>query len=246
MEKLTEITNAKDGSQLVLIPEGEFLMGSDEGYPSERPAHRVFVSSLLYRKEPRHQFPVSALRPGDRTMRCLTWTIPGPSGRIGIVTARAFRAGHENHPVVLIAWVDAMAYCEWAGTRLATEAEWERAARGGLEGRLFPWGDEEISHELANYDNQEGTTPVGAYPPNGYGLYDMVGNAWEWVADYYDAKYYARSPPRDPSGPEQGSSRVLRGGSWMLFARYCRISYRFRNSPSFHASLIGFRVARSL
>jgi formylglycine-generating enzyme required for sulfatase activity len=114
-----------------------------------------------------------------------------------------------------------------------------------LEGKLFPWGDEEISHELANFDNLDGTTPVGAYPPNGYGLYDMVGNAWEWVADYYDAKYYARSPPRDPRGPEQGSSRVLRGGSWMLFSRYCRISYRFRNSPHFRASLIGFRVARS-
>ena len=95
--------------------------------------------------------------------------------------------------MVLVAWVDAMAYCEWAGTRLATEAEWERAARGGLEGKLFPWGDEEISHELANYDNQDGTTPVGKYPPNGYGLCDMVGNAWEWVADYYDAKYYSHS-----------------------------------------------------
>ena len=87
----------------------------------------------------------------------------------------------------------------------------------------------------------DGTTPVGAYPPNGYGLYDMVGNAWEWVADYFNAKYYARSPPRDPRGPEQGSSRVLRGGSWMLFSRYCRISYRFRNSPHFRASLIGFK-----
>jgi formylglycine-generating enzyme len=245
MEKQTEITNEKDGSQLVLIPEGEFLMGSDEGYPSERPAHRVCVSAFYIGKNlvTNSQYRRFVLETGypvpyldDPRAEWANWDRD----------SKSFPIGHENHPVVLIGWVDAKAYCEWAGTRLATEAEWERAARGGLEGKPFPWGDEEISHELANYDNQDGTTIVGAYPPNGYGLYDMVGNAWEWVADYYDAKYYARSLLRDPIGPEQGSSRVLRGGSWLLFARYCRVSYRFRNSPNFRASLIGFRVARSL
>jgi formylglycine-generating enzyme required for sulfatase activity len=231
VDKPAEITNPKDGSQLILIPEGESLMGSDDGYPSERPAHRIFVSAFYIAKNlvTNSQYRRFVLETGyavpymdDPRAEWANWDRENKS----------FPAGRENHPVVLVAWADAMAYCE-------------RAARGGLEGKPFPWGDEEISHELANYDNLDGTTPVGNYPPNGYGLYDMVGNAWEWVADYYDAKYYSHSPPRDPSGPEQGSSRVLRGGSWMLFARYCRVSYRFRNSPNFRASLIGFRVARS-
>jgi formylglycine-generating enzyme required for sulfatase activity len=245
MERTTDIANPKDGSQLMLIPEGEFLMGSDVGYPSERPAHRVFVSPFYIARTlvTNSQYRSFVLETGyaapymdDPRAEWANWDRD----------SKNFPAGRETHPVVLTSWIDASAYCEWAGTRLATEAEWEKAARGRLDGKLFPWGDEEISHELANYDNQDGTTPVGVYPPNGYGLYDMVGNAWEWVADYYDPKYYSRSPMRDPRGPEQGSSRVLRGGSWLLFARYCRVSYRFRNSPNFHASLIGFRVARSL
>jgi formylglycine-generating enzyme len=245
MERTTDIANPKDGSQLMLIPEGEFLMGSDDGYPSERPAHRVFVSPFYIARTlvTNSQYRSFVLETGyavpymdDPRADWANWDRD----------SKNFPAGRETHPVVLTSWIDASAYCEWAGTRLATEAEWEKAARGNLDGKLFPWGDEEISHERANYDNQDGTTPVGVYPPNGYGLYDMVGNAWEWVADYYDPKYYSRSPMRDPRGPEQGSSRVLRGGSWLLFARYCRVSYRFRNSPNFHASLIGFRVARSL
>ena len=245
MERTTDIANPKDGSQLMLIPEGEFLMGSDDGYPSERPAHRVFVSTFYIARTlvTNSQYRSFVLETGyaapymdDPRAEWANWDRD----------SKNFPAGRETHPVVLTSWIDASAYCEWAGTRLATEAEWEKAARGCLDGKLFPWGDEEISHERANYDNQDGTTPVGVYPPNGYGLYDMVGNAWEWVADYYDPKYYSRSPMRDPRGPEQGSSRVLRGGSWLLFARYCRVSYRFRNSPNFHASLIGFRVARSL
>jgi len=243
MNNLGEYVNPKDGSEMVLIPEGEFLMGSDEGYPSERPAHRVFLSEFCIAKNlvtnaqyQRFVFDTGYPIPyvDDPRAEWANWDREG----------RTFPPGRADHPVVLTAWVDAVAYCEWAGVRLATEAEWEKAARGGLEGRLFPWGDE-ISHELANYDNQDGTTAVGAFPANGYGLHDMAGNAWEWVADYYDAKYYSHSPPRDPRGPERGSSRVLRGGCWMLFARYCRTSYRFRNSPNFRASLIGFRVAQS-
>jgi formylglycine-generating enzyme len=245
MDIPAEITNGKDGSRLALIPEGDFLMGSDDGYPDERPVHRVHLSAFRigktlitnaqYRRfvlETGYQVPYQ----DDPRAEWANWDRE----------TRSFPAGLEQHPVVLVGWVDAQAYCQWSETRLASEAEWERAARGGLEGKRFPWGDEEITHELANYDNQNYTTPVGAYLPNGYGLYDMIGNAWEWVADYYDAKYYGDSPARDPRGPEHGSSRVLRGGSWLLFARYCRISYRFRNSPNFRSSLIGLRVARSL
>jgi formylglycine-generating enzyme len=235
---------ANDGSELVLIPGGEFLMGAEDGYPDERPVHRVYVgdfyiaenlvTNLQYSRFVREVgYPVPFV--DDSRAEWANWDRE----------TRAFPSGRGEHPVVLTSWVDAVAYCEWAGLRLATEAEWEKAARGGLHGKRFPWGDEDISPGLANYDNQEGSTPVGSYRPNGYGLYDMAGNAWEWVADYYDAKYYSRSPLRDPRGPEQGSSRVLRGGTWLLFARYCRVSYRFRNSPNFRASLVGFRVARS-
>jgi formylglycine-generating enzyme required for sulfatase activity len=239
-----EIIKANDGSELVLIPGGEFLMGAGDGYQDERPAHRVFVSDFYIARNlvTNSQYSRFVRETGysapfvdDARAEWANWDRE----------KKTFPAGRGNYPVVLVGWLDAVAYCEWAGLRLAKEAEWEKAARGGLEGKRFPWGDEEISHELANYDNQNGTTPVGSYLPNGYGLYDMAGNAWEWVSDYYDAKYYSRSPMRDPHGPEHGSSRVLRGGSWMLFARYCRVSYRFRNSPSFRASLIGFRVARS-
>ena len=244
MSEAPDIINRTDGSQMVLIPEGEFLMGSDGGYADERPAHRVFVSAFYisrylvtnsqYRRFVQEtDYPVPCM--DDPRAEWANWN----------PERKTFPTGREHHPVVLTAWIDAVAYCEWAGLRLATEAEWEKAARGGLEGKRFPWGDEEISHALANYDNQEGTTPVDAFPPNGFGLYDMAGNAWEWVADFYDPNYYSCSPLRDPRGPQQGSSRVLRGGAWMLFARYCRVSYRFRNSPRFRTSLIGFRVARS-
>ena len=242
--KPAESIVAKDGSDLVLIREGEFLMGADDGYPDERPAHRVFVGDYYIAKNlvTNLQYSRFVQETGyavpfvdDTRAEWANWDRE----------ARTFPDGRGDHPVVLTAWIDAVSYCEWAGLRLPSEAEWEKAARGGLEGRRFPWNEEDISHELANYDNQDGTTPVGSYRPNGYGLYDMAGNAWEWVADYYDAKYYSRSPLRDPQGPEHGSSRVLRGGSWMLFARYCRVSYRFRNSQNFRASLVGFRAARS-
>ena len=115
----------------------------------------------------------------------------------------------------------------------------------GLDEKLYPWGDE-IDPSLANYDNRDGTTPVESYPPNGYGLYDMAGNVWEWVADWYDATYYQRSPQQNPQGPEKGTVRVLRGGAWLLFPQFCRVAYRFRNSPDFRFNLIGFRLARSL
>src|ERR1700739_2388554 len=131
MQKPAEITNARDGSQLILIPEGEFLMGSDDGYPSERPAHRVFVSSFYIAKNlvTNSQYRRFVLETG--------YAVP----YLDDPRAEWANCGRENHPVVLIAWVDAIAYCEWAGTRLATEAEWERAARGGLDGKPFPWGD---------------------------------------------------------------------------------------------------------
>jgi formylglycine-generating enzyme required for sulfatase activity len=240
----TQLLNEKDGSTLVLIPAGEFLMGNEAGFPAERPVHEVFleafylstcpVTNAQYQRfvaETGHRVPYL----DDNRMQSDNWDRE----------KRMYPPGGAQHPVTLVSWQDAQAYCVWAGGRLPTEAEWEKAARGGLAGKLYPWGDE-INPGLANYDNRTGTTPVGSYPPNDYGLCDMAGNVWEWVADWYDAKYYTRSPSDNPCGPEKGTVRVLRGGAWLLFPQFCRVAYRFRNSPEFRFNLIGFRLARSL
>jgi formylglycine-generating enzyme required for sulfatase activity len=164
-----------------------------------------------------------------------------------------------DHPVVHISWRDANAFCEWAGVRLPTEAEWEYAARGGREHAAFPWGDEvepggahrmnvwqgdfPMHNTLA--DGYLGTAPVTVFDPNGYGLYNMTGNVWERCADWYDAAYNANSPPRDPTGPAGGSHRVMRGGSYLCHASYCRryrVAARSGNGEDSSTGNLGFRV----
>jgi formylglycine-generating enzyme required for sulfatase activity len=229
---------------MVVIPAGEFLMGSEGGYPNERPVHTVFIDAFAL-----SQYPVTNVQ-YERFVRETKHRVPYlDDPRVESDNwnrdQHTYPPGRGEHPVVLVSWRDAQAYCAWAGGRLPTEAEWEKAARGGLTGKLYPWGDN-IELSLANYDTRTGTTPVGSYPPNGYGLYDMAGNVWEWVADWYDPKYYQRSPSQNPLGPEQGTVRVLRGGAWLLFPQFCRVAYRFRNGPDFRFNLIGFRPAQSL
>jgi formylglycine-generating enzyme required for sulfatase activity len=239
-----ELLSEKDGSTLALIPAGEFLMGSDAGYPVERPVHKVFLDAFHLDKYPvtNAQYERFVTDTGHRVPY-----LDDPRAQLENwdPEKRTYPPGRAQHPVVLVSWWDAQAYCAWAGGRLPTEAEWEKAARGGLAEKLYPWGDA-IDPSLANYDNRAGTTPIESYPANGYGLHDMAGNVWEWVADWYGAKYYHESPARNPRGPETGTVRVLRGGAWLLFAQFCRVAYRFRNSPDFRFNLIGFRLARSL
>lgn len=168
-----------------------------------------------------------------------------------------------DHPVVHVSWNDAQAFCAWSGARLPSEAEWEYGARGGLTAHRFPWGEELEpggEHRMNVFqgtfpggntcaDGFAGTAPVGSFPPNGYGLHEVTGNVWEWTADWFDPDYYARSPRRDPPGPERGELRVQRGGSYLCHASYCnryRVDSRSANEPSSSTGNLGFRVARDL
>jgi formylglycine-generating enzyme len=175
-----------------------------------------------------------------------------PEGRHSDIVDR------QDHPVVHVSWNDARAYCSWSGTRLPTEAEWEVAARGGLAGQPFPWGDQlepdgakrmnTFQGEFpgnGEFKDDCGTAPVHAFEPNGYGLYNMTGNVWEWCADWLDVDFYAGSPVVAPLGPEVGSFKVQRGGSYLCHASYCRryrVSARFGSAPDSSTGNVGFRV----
>ena len=174
----------------------------------------------------------------------------------------AVKPGYENHPMVAVTWFGAKAYCEYYGWRLPTEAEWEKAARGGLVGKKYPWGDN-ITHNEANYygtggndDKWSGTSPVGSFAPNGYGLYDMAGNVWEWCADEYDSGYYSKSLKNNPKGPGIAitlgnnnftnvyTMRVIRGGAWRYSPSYLRCACRLGYVPTLTYYYLGFRCSQ--
>ncbi len=172
-------------------------------------------------------------------------------------------AGLDTHPVAHVSFADAQAFCDWSGTRLPTEAEWEYAARGGREQTTYPWGDELLpggrhmcniwqgkfpDNNLAE-DGFAGTSPVDSFRPNGFGLFSVIGNVWEWCADYFHTDWHALASQRNPVGPPTGATRVLKGGSYLCHESYCyryRNSARTGNSPDTSAGNIGFRVVRDL
>jgi sulfatase modifying factor 1 len=218
------------------IPEGWFLMGCDAGRDDEKPEHRAWVDA----------FELAAFQ----TMNAEYARFLKKTNHTPPMLWNDSNFDQPEQPVVAVSWFDAAAYCDWLSRttgknfRLPTEAEWERAARGGAEGETFPWG-ECAPEELPNYANRwkSGPEAVGLYAPNAYGLYNVGDNAHEWCADWYDPAYYAVSPERNPRGPLAGSRRASRGGSWRHHIKVTRTAARSSIPPEFKYADYGFRVA---
>jgi serine/threonine-protein kinase len=239
-----EITDAF-GVAMRLVPAGEFSMGSEDGGVDERPVHPVYLDAFYMDKyEVTNAMYAACAAAGACTP---------PHDTSSYSHASYYgNAAFDNYPVIRVDWNQAKTYCEWRGARLPTEAEWEKAARG-TDGRTYPWGNNAPTCSPANFhgygksDCIGDIVEVGSYPDgvSPYGIYDLAGNVWEWVADWYNEHYYAHSPSRNPSGPESGKYRVLRGGSWHSYEYLLRASYRYRAAPDFWAFNIGFRCSRS-
>jgi formylglycine-generating enzyme required for sulfatase activity len=211
-KNLPQSITGKDGAAMELIPAGYFMMGApkDKGDKDEHPAHRVWVSAfymdrtlVTFNLYDKFCDATGRKKPGDGFVS-YSFKIQSPHW------------GRGARPVLNLTWKDADAYCRWAGGRLPSEAEWEKAARGGVETPYF-WGEDPgPASDYAWYggNSRYMTWPVGGLKPNPYGLYDIVGNLWEWVSDWYSADYYSESPSRNPMGPAEGKLKVLRGGSF--------------------------------
>ena len=249
-------------TEMVLIPAGDFQMGSDDSqaYNDEKPVHTVYVDAFYINKYEVTNAQFKAFV--DANPQWLRDNIPlkyGDGSYLWHWSGNSYPSWKGNHPVVYVSWYAAMAYANWAGKRLPTEAEWEKAARGGLVEKKYPWGNAINTSQAANYNRDVGnTTPVGMYAPNGYGLYDMTGNVWEWCLDAYEMDFYARSPRRNPLAGEMNmtevmtnyqyvtTDRVLRGGGWTSTARGLRVAFRIGGRPMSTSDASGFRCARDV
>ena len=255
--------SAQDQMEMVFVPAGKFMMGSqpddDEAYASEKPAHEVYLDAFwIDRSEVTNaQYalcvssgmcePPTAFGVEKKNSNTYSWYYGNPE--------------YDHFPVVYVDWEAAENYCEWAGRRLPTEAEWEKAARG-TDQRWYPWGNENVRGSLVNLadrgtgqaysynlveDGYNDTSPAGNYPEGAspYGAYDMAGNVWEWVSDWYGRTYYSASPSENPNGPETGTLKVLRGGSYNNGNWAIRTTTRSYLGPLYAYGYVGFRCALS-
>lgn len=230
------LTQVQD-SEMVLVPAGDFIMGKNSSAPTDwQPEHKVKIDAFYMDK-----YEVTNKQYYDY---CKATKAPLPS----FWGMAEFKSGmdYPDYPVVGISYFEADKYARWAGKRLPTEAEWEYAARGGLINKNYPWGDE-IDSTKVNYGRKyKGILKVGSFKPNGFGLFDIVGNVWEWTSDNYSDNYYSASPDQNPKGPVNGRFKVIRGGSWHSGAMCIQTYYRNGLSPSWIDFGVGFRCVKSL
>ena len=277
---------------MIWIENGSFIMGSDQGLLDERPAHKVnlngfwidqyevtnaefvkFVTETGYESyseevEDSLVFVSPYLTPGQPVRPMSWWKLVANANWQHPEGEQDSIEGKENHPVVHVTYEDASAYCNWLEKELPTEAQFEYAARGGLEGEIYSWGSQprhrheamtnhwqgNFPYHNENSDGHANTAPVGSFPPNNYGLYDITGNVWEWVSDWYHPNYYSNSPRRNPTGVPRAESldpneptlpkRSIRGGSFLCSENYCsgfRVSARMPAEPSSSTNHTGFR-----
>ena len=227
---------------MILIPTGSFIMGSEDGNYDESPKREVYLDAFYI-----DEYPVT-----NADYKKFIDETGYKAPYIGQVWSkkydwkdRMYPEGKGKNPVVLVTWHDAVAYCEWAGKRLPTEAEWEKAARG-TDGRTWPWGNVWDSDKLACSGVGE-TMPVGQYKfgKSFYGCFDMAGNVWEWTSDWYGNLYYKEAASRNPQGPDKGEHNILKGGAWIHSEFSVRCAMRFHKPPDYCDNYIGFRCARS-
>ncbi|MGE5376893.1 MAG: SUMF1/EgtB/PvdO family nonheme iron enzyme [Bacteroidota bacterium] len=223
-----------EGVAMMFVPAGSFTMGSDQTNPDEVPVHSVFLDSFYIDK---YEVTNALYR------ACVDANVCSPPKDVNDY----LNSQYADHPVVYVDWNMAKMYCEWRGAKLPTEAQWEKAARG-TDGRTYPWG-EDIDCSEANYlDCAGGTSSVTAHPGGAspYGIYDMAGNVWEWVADWYSDTYYQISPANDPGGPGDGKLKIVRGGAWNVGPSAVYSSLRNQKSPNVFDNDIGIRCARDV
>lgn len=268
-------TMLRDADEMVMrfVPAGSFWMGADTGTSGETPLHEVFLDAFWIDEHEvtNDQFAAFVEDTGyttDAEEDGLSWIwdfesagwleIEGADWRHPVGPGSSL-SGLSDHPVVHVSWNDALAYCEWAGSSLPTEAQWEKAARG-TDARRYAWGNDTYSGALANFadvnlettwadqqhdDGYERTAPVGNYPDGAspYGALDMTGNVWEWMADWFAEDYYGNSPFENPTGPMSGAERALRGGSWLNNGKDLIVTYRSKYIMNGSYDSLGFRCA---
>ena len=245
---------------MVPIPAGEFQMGSNnnDALDNEKPQHTVYVDAFymdMYEVTNAAYKEFIDANPDWRKDRIANEYHDG--NYLHFWNGNNYPTGKDFHPVAYVSWYAAMAYAQWTGKRLPTEAEWEKAARGGLSNKKYPWGNF-INPSKANYGSYvPGTTPVGSYSPNDYGLYDVSGNVWEWCLDAYNPNFYAVSSPRNPIYGRSiadivntylnvKTRRMLRGGAWISKTDYLRVTHRGSGNPMGTNDNVGFRCVRTL